>query len=351
MGVRMIGAKRTNRTGMACIAAIAGLALLTSCGPAPEATADKAPEATADKAPEPGAPSITHGMAEMTDAHVFDCVIDKWRVTAVGRITASDGTEWTVPADVAYKTAAKATDLYNDCNEVFLGGFGEFDIDTVPVVEIDADGEVITAIMFADNYFELYVNGTLIAVDPVPYWPFNVAIVRFRAKRPFTAAYKLVDWEENLGIGSEMMLGVPYYQGDGGLAAVFRDQAGETIALTGSSWRAQTYYTGPLIDPGCLTLAGGARLSGDCEMPAAGNADDVYAAHWPVPLNWAEPGFDDSGWPAAIEYSNEQIGGSLQRPAFENFSDIFDNPAADAQFIWTSSLLLDNLVLARKRIE
>jgi hypothetical protein len=34
----------------------------------------------------------------------------------------------------------------------------------------------------ADNYFELYVNGKLVGVDPVPFTPFNSIIVRFRVQ-------------------------------------------------------------------------------------------------------------------------------------------------------------------------
>ena len=68
----------------------------------------------------------------------------------------------------------------------------------------------------ADNYFELYVNGKLVGVDPVPYTPFNSAIVRFRAKQPYTYALKLVDWEEKLGLGMEWMPNHDWWPGDGG---------------------------------------------------------------------------------------------------------------------------------------
>ena len=62
------------------------------------------------------------------------------------------------------------------------------DLSAVPVKTIDADGETITAYFFGDNYAELYINGQLVAVDPVPYWPFNTSLVRFKVKRPFTIA-------------------------------------------------------------------------------------------------------------------------------------------------------------------
>jgi hypothetical protein len=34
-----------------------------------------------------------------------------------------------------------------------------------------------------------------------------------------------------------------------------------------------------------------------------------------------------------------------------NFTDIFDDPKADADFIWSSNLILDNLVLLRQTVE
>ena len=71
----------------------------------------------------------------------------------------------------------------------------------------------------------------------------------------------------------------------------------------------------------------------------------------PIPADWAEVDFDDTNWAKAHTYSNEDIGGSLNRPAFANFKDIFDDPKADAEFIWSSNLLLDNVVLTRRVVE
>jgi hypothetical protein len=71
----------------------------------------------------------------------------------------------------------------------------------------------------ADNYFQLFVNGRLVAVDSVPFTPFNSSVVRFRAKRPLTYAIKLVDWGGgNVGLGTESG-GGPHHPGDGGFIA------------------------------------------------------------------------------------------------------------------------------------
>ena len=55
--------------------------------------------------------------------------------------------------------------------------------------DVDAGGEeTFAAYIFADNYFELYVNGKLLGVDAIPFTPFNSSVVRFKANRPFTIA-------------------------------------------------------------------------------------------------------------------------------------------------------------------
>ncbi|WP_413691571.1 hypothetical protein [Psychromonas sp. KJ10-2] len=71
------------------------------------------------------------------------------------------------------------------------------------IIEIDADGEVVTAYIFADNYFEMYINGIAVGKDPVPFTKFNSNIVQFKVKKPFDIAILAVDWEENLGTGTE----------------------------------------------------------------------------------------------------------------------------------------------------
>ncbi|MBF4391740.1 hypothetical protein EAY32_28175, partial [Vibrio anguillarum] len=78
------------------------------------------------------------------------------------------------------------------------------------------NGEEITGYIFADNYFELYINGQLVAVDTVPFTPFNSSIVKFKVNKPYTIAVKVIDWEENLGLGTEDNRGKAFHPGDGG---------------------------------------------------------------------------------------------------------------------------------------
>ena len=216
---------------------------------------------------------------------------------------------------------------------------------------MDAGGtEEFTAYIFADNYFELYVNGTLLTTDEVPFTKFNSNVVRFTAERPVTLAVMMVDWEENLGLGSEDNRGKAYHPGDGGLVAHFQDANGETVSITDANWRAQTFYTAPLNDRSCLIVDGQTRDSSACSEDGVDDATGYSAAHWATPTDWMMPDFDDSVWPNAVTFTNDTVGVN-NKSAYTNFEDIFDTPGADAEFIWSSNLVLDNLVLLRTTIE
>ena len=115
----------------------------------------------------------------------------------------------------------------------------------------------ITGFIFADNYYELYVNGQMVARDSVGMTPFNSTVVRFRAKYPMTYAIKGIDWETKHGLGMEYQ---PFNIGDGGFIAYFSDGNG-----THADWRAETFYIAPLDDPLCVRTQGG-RDSSFCSQ-------------------------------------------------------------------------------------
>jgi hypothetical protein len=217
----------------------------------------------------------------------------------------------------------------------------------VPVVEVDRDGEVATGFIVADNYFELYINGKLVAVDPATYTPFNSAIVRFRVKKPYTYAFKLVDWEEKLGLGMEWFPpNHDWWTGDGGLIARFSDGV-----VTDGSWKAQTYYIAPLMSPGDVVENGSVHDTGalgrfhpQAKQPSC--QDKCFAVHYPLPANWASPAFDDRGWPQAYEYTDAQVGISPALVWYTRYPEAFSG----ARWIWSSNLVFDNLVLARKTV-
>ena len=298
-----------------------------------------------------GTGSVTQGPAATVVSNMYTCT--GGRVTNVGTITASDNTVWTVPAAVNFQSSTFpfASDLYNPCTGPLYANTAAAlaALTGSDIISIDTDGELITAFVFADNYFEMYINGTAVGKDDVPFTQFNSNIIRFRVKRPFTIAMHLVDWEENLGLGSENNNGFSYHPGDGGMVAVFKDASGNIIAKTGSDWKAQTFYTAPITDLACPTETGALRSSSACSTVDSNNGSQYYGLHWALPTNWMDAAYNDADWPNANTFTNAEIGVN-NKPAYTNFTDIFDAPAKDAEFIWSSNVILDNEVIVRYKV-
>tara|TARA_R110002126_G_scaffold100897_5_gene232686 strand:- start:4924 stop:5946 length:1023 start_codon:yes stop_codon:yes gene_type:complete len=297
-----------------------------------------------------GTASITQGLGTTTTANLY---LNGQRLSPVGTITATDDLVFTVPADVNYTDTSFpfASDLYNPDGNKYesaidaLAAFNDSNI-----IEIDADGEIITGYIFADNYFELYINGEAVGKDGIPFTSFNSNIVKFKVKTPFTIAMLLVDWEENLGLGSEANGGSNYHPGDGGMVAVFHDASQNIIATSSSDWKAQTFYTAPIQDLSCPTENGTTRNTTNCSAADATDGSDFYGLHWQVPDTWMHADFDDSGWPSATTYTNATIGVD-NKPSYTNFTDIFDHTTNDAQFIWSTNVVLDNEVIVRYTVK
>ena len=297
-----------------------------------------------------GSGSVTQGRASTTINNLFPLGI---RVAAIGAITSTDNKQWTVPAEVNFTNAnfPFASDLYNSYvpghsyanTNVAIAALTGNDITTV-----DTGGDIFTAFIFSDNYFEMYVNGIPVGKDAIPYTEFNSSIIRFRVTKPFTIAVKCVDWEENLGLGTELQGTNSNYVGDGGFVAVIKNSSGNIESITDNSWKAQTFYTSPIIDLTCLSENNNYRLSSNCSTTSA--TVNSYGIHWSVPDNWNMTNFDDTSWPIATLFTNTIVGVN-NKPSYTNFTDIFDNSSNDASFIWSTNLLLDNLVLLRKKVQ
>ncbi|MEY4581420.1 MAG: hypothetical protein RL701_6123 [Pseudomonadota bacterium] len=318
------------------LAAVSG----TACAPDSSAPASTMNGATQD------AGSVTMGLATTVEADIYPC----GRPAGVGTISDAMGSTWIVPADTKFADQGfpTASDLYNPCTKFLPENVATAlaALRAEDIVTVDADGEVITAFVFADNYFELYINGVPVGKDAVPYTEFNSSSLRFRVKRPFVVALRAVDWETHLGLGSEPFIGGEYDPGDAGIVAVFRDASGRSIATTNASWKVQSYYISPLQDFNCVSQKGSLRDSSTCETTGTNDGSHFYALHWRLPDGWYERSFDDSAWLGAATYTNERVGVG-NKPAFTKFVAIFDDPALDADFIWTSNLILDNEILAR----
>lgn len=283
--------------------------------------------------------SVTQGPGTITHSDLMPGCPSN-HITPLGTIISSDGKVWTVPADTRFFTGPFCADLYNGCNGVTPASLAAASTAQVPVTEIDAAGEVITGYLFADNYFELYVNGVLVGADPVPFTPFNSCVVKFRVSRPYTLAVKLVDWEENTGLGTEIQGANLYHPGDGGFIARFSDGT-----VTHAGWKAQTFYIAPVQNLNDVAeLPDGTRsTSGSSLTPTCNSA--CYGVHYDEPAGWTSENFDDSGWPAARLYTAAQV---TNQPAYTNFAA---TAWSGASFIWTSGLVSDNVVLTRFTVQ
>lgn len=246
-----------------------------------------------------------------------------------GVVTDTVGRVWRVPAEV--NSGRTCTNIWDECNNSGLVR------DAAPeTVVVDRGGTEITGYIYADNYFEFYVNGDYICRDSLAFVPFNSSVVKIEAEYPITYAIRAVDWEEHLGIGMEY---ARYGVGDAGLVAAFNDGT-----RTGEEWKCQVFYVAPLEDASCVVESeDGQRRTSECPTrpPCAGRDPETCGAlHYEIPENWASPDFDDSGWPSARMFSEREV-----RPgrSYSSVRESFEG----AQFIWTDDLNLDNEVLCR----
>jgi len=288
-----------------------------------------------------GSAQVIKGKAEVKIENLFICENGRSRVSPIG-IQMFDEKEFIVPAKVQYESKYFSNDLYNECSNVTPKSLAEVDVTSVPIIEIDKDGEVVTGYIFADNYFELFINGKLVGIDSVPFTPFNSNIVRFKVKKPYDIAMKVVDWEENSGLGSEENRGKKFHPGDGGLIASFSDGT-----VTNSDWKAQTFYTSPIYDMSCVQENGNERITKDCRIEGSNEYVETSSLHWDIPSGW-ETNDKYLSWPKAVEYTEDEIGVNNKK-AYMNFQEQFSG--AGASFIWSSNVVLDNLVLFKYHVK
>jgi phosphatidylethanolamine-binding protein (PEBP) family uncharacterized protein len=164
--------------------------------------------------------------------------------------------------------------------------------------------------VYADNWFMLYVNGRLVAVDSIQFTPHNVVSVDFLPEYPMTIAVLAKD---NADPKTGMEYGTSI--GDAGLCIKFADGT-----VTNATWKAKNFFHGP--------------VKGDTANP--------QVIQDPLPANWWAIDFDDSSWKNAKEYTVEEV--DPKQPYFENDFE-------GAKFIWTDDIALDNTVIFRTKVE
>ncbi len=180
-----------------------------------------------------------------------------------------------------------------------------------PPVEKPTLEDTLTANMYADNWFEMYVNGELVCVDSIRFMPHNVISVDLLPSYPMTIAVMAKD-------NADAKTGMEYGNtsiGDGGFVLKFSDGT-----VSSSAWKAKRVSWGP--------------LNGDAANPRT--------VHVEIPQGWYAPDFDDREWPDAKEFSEAEV-----RPK----EPFYDHDFEGAAFIWSGDLKLDNTVLFRHTVE
>jgi phosphatidylethanolamine-binding protein (PEBP) family uncharacterized protein len=169
--------------------------------------------------------------------------------------------------------------------------------------------DTIQASVYADNWFKLYINGKLVAVDPIDFLPHNVVSVEILPEYPMTVAVMAKD-------NADPQTGMEYgtQTGDGGFIIKFSNGT-----VSNAKWKAKSFFKGPLA-----------------------NTAGPKVAHAPIPENWFAVNFDDSKWANATEYTEQRV--NPKEPFYK--ADF-----TGARFIWTEDLNLDNTVIFRTMIE
>lgn len=164
--------------------------------------------------------------------------------------------------------------------------------------------------VYADNWFMLYINGELVAVDPIKFTPHNVVSIDILPEYPMTVAVLAKD-------NADPSTGLEYGSsiGDGGFCL----KIGEDIVTSGS-WKAKSFFHGP--------------VKGDTAHPTVRKEE--------LPDRWWAVDFDDRSWPAAKVFSEQEVD---PKPVFR------EHDFTGASFIWSDDLTLDNTVIFRTRIE
>jgi len=170
--------------------------------------------------------------------------------------------------------------------------------------------DTIRANIYADNWFVLYLNGKLTAVDSIDFLPHNVVSIDVLPEYPMTIAVMAKD-------NADPKTGLEYgdHIGDGGFILKFSDGT-----ITSASWKAKCFFRGP--------------LKHDAAHPTV--------EHTPIPENWFAVDFDDRSWAQATEFTEERV-----NPKESFYAADFKG----AKWIWSDDLDLDNTVIFRTRIE
>ena len=112
--------------------------------------------------------------------------------------------------------------------------------------------ETMSADVWADNWFEMRIDGAQVAEDSVPITTersFNAESFSFEAERPFVIGLVAKDFKEN-DTGLEYIGARNQQMGDGGVILQIMDEAGELVAVSNDGWQCLVIHSAPL-DKSC----------------------------------------------------------------------------------------------------
>lgn len=193
--------------------------------------------------------------------------------------------------------------------------------------------ETFHADVWADNWFEMRINGVQVAEDSVPITTersFNAESFEFVATRPFVIGLVAKDFKEN-DSGLEYIGTRRQQMGDGGVVVQIKDGAGKTVAVSSAAWRCLVVHSAPL-DKSCAREAN----------PVAGEGACTFEVK-ETPAGWDRAGFDASNWPPASVYSEREV---RPKDGYDRISWV-----SEAQLIWGPDLEQSNTILCRLVVE
>lgn len=228
----------------------------------------------------------------------------------------------------------------------------------------DATHETITGTIYCNNNATLYVNGRLVARDPIETAPHNAFNVSFEVDKSKDITFAidaidLADDETGLELNNRCL-------GAGGLRAMFSNGV-----VTNSSWQCYTWHYGPVNWKQCFSAEG--RPGALKVLPAClfnvsedgGFDSGCFSRLSPIPDGWTEPDFDDGRWEYATEWEDDYVRpfvwpafppgctdpdtvvSTLQDSNGVNVTCPSNLDWGDSKFIWRPDIDLDNRILCR----
>lgn len=193
--------------------------------------------------------------------------------------------------------------------------------------------ETLSADVWADNWFEMRINGAQVAEDSVAITTersFNAESFTFEAVRPFVIGLAAKDFKEN-DTGLEYIGTNRQQMGDGGVILQIMDASGEVVAVSNDGWQCLVIHSAPL-DKSCERDRNPVAGEGACTFEASGEPD-----------GWDTADFDASDWPQAQVYSAREVG---PKDGYDKITW-----ADNAKLIWGPDLEQSNTVLCRLTVE